>query len=298
MTDGFCAEFSHASNEAMFGTVKRTTTWLVLEYEGRWHPEAFEESDIPSDVKAHLSAHTDADPTTRILLIRQNPRLAPEGIAFYVAQTRETDSVLYAFQLDRYEDILALDIATIRAGDVAYDAHRTSDPIFLVCTHGRRDKCCARHGIPVYEQMATLGGASVWQASHVGGHRFAANVVCLPEGIVYGRVNTENAHSVLEAHQTGQLVPILMRGRSAYPKRAQVAESLLRLETGITARDAFHLDNAKHSDETIRFVAARDSVTHVIALAENEALSVYKSCGDAERADFAQYQILRHTTES
>lgn len=288
-----CSDFSRDANEQLFGTVKRTTMWLVLEYNGRWQPEAFEESDLPAEVKTHLSAFTDSDPQTRILLIRQNPRLLPGGIAFFVALSRETDSALYIFHLDRYEDLLALDIHAIRAGDKIYDSHRTVEPLFLVCTHGRRDKCCAQHGLPVYEQMAALGGTAVWQTSHVGGHRFAANVVCLPEGIVYGRVNTENAAPLIRAYQIGQLIPALLRGRSIYAKREQVAESLLRLETGVTARDAFRLAEIG-IDGAIRFVAVADGATHAIHLAEDKALGVYSSCGDMERASYIQYRLLRH----
>lgn len=299
MVDTFCSDFSRDTGEQLYGTVKPTATWLALEYDGRWNPEAFPESDVPETVKRRLLALTDADPATRIQVIRQNPRLAPEGIMFYVALARETGSTLYGFHLTRYEDLLALDIPAIRAGDPAYDAQRIADPMFLVCTHGRRDKCCARHGIPVYEQMVERGGAAVWQTSHVGGHRFAANVVCLPHGIVYGRVRPEHAAQLVDAYRAEDLLPDLLRGRSAYAKRVQVAEALLRKKTGLLARDALRLvPDSTGPDGPVRFEAVADGAIHVVHLEEAPPQHVLGSCGDAALKLQRQFTLARHEIES
>lgn len=296
--DGFCSVFSREAGEQLFGTVKLTTTWFLLEYEGRWYPEALEQSDLPEAVNAPFLAALESDPQKRFLMIRQKPRLAPGGIAFYVALTRETESVLYAFKVARYEDLLALELPAICAENSAYDAYRTTDPLFLVCTHGQRDKCCARHGIPVYERMVERGGAQVWQTSHVGGHRFAANVVCLPEGIVYGRIDPARVESLVDEYHAGQLSPEMLRGRTAYPKRVQAAEALLRLEIGETVRDAFRLvgDGAK-TDGAIRFRSIRDGATHAVYVEDHAALGVYASCGDENRTDYVQYRLRQHEVE-
>jgi hypothetical protein len=294
----FCSDFSREAGEQLCGTVKLTTTWFLLEYEDRWYPEAFEQSDLPEAVKAPFSVALESDPQKRFLMIRQKPRLAPEGIAFYVTLTRETESALYAFQVSRYEDLLALDIAAICAEDPAYDAYRVTDPIFLVCTHGRRDKCCARRGIPVYERIAERGAAMVWQTSHVGGHRFAANVVCLPEGIVYGRVDPTRAESLVDEYHAGQLMPDILRGRTAYSKQVQAAEALLRLEIGETARDAFRLvGDGAEADDAIRFKSIRDGATHAVYVEAQATLGAYASCGDESRTDYAQYRLQQHIVE-
>ena len=36
--------------------------------------------------------------------------------------------------------------------------------------------------------LATDHGGRTWECTHLGGHRFAGNMVCLPDGVVYGRV--------------------------------------------------------------------------------------------------------------
>ena len=68
--------------------------------------------------------------------------------------------------------------------------------LHLVCTNGRHDPCCADFGRPVMRALTDAGAPDAWECSHVGGDRFAANIVCLPEGIYYGRVEPERARAV------------------------------------------------------------------------------------------------------
>ena len=51
------------------------------------------------------------------------------------------------------------------------------DPLYLVCTHGKRNVCCARLGGPLAQALAARHPGQVWETTHVGGHRFAANLV-------------------------------------------------------------------------------------------------------------------------
>lgn len=59
----------------------------------------------------------------------------------------------------------------------------------LVCTHGRRDRCCGSLGMALASQISAgpLGGQGVrtWRTSHTGGHRFAPTTVVLPEGTAW-----------------------------------------------------------------------------------------------------------------
>ena len=62
------------------------------------------------------------------------------------------------------------------------------EPLYLVCTHGKHDPCCAQRGRPVTAALAAARPGRVWQASHLGGCRFAPTVLVLPLGLMYGRV--------------------------------------------------------------------------------------------------------------
>ena len=99
--------------------------------------------------------------------------------------------------------------------------------MFLVCTHGRHDACCARFGRPVAEALARLRPDDVWECSHLGGDRFAANVLALPAGDLYGHVAPTDADRLVAAVATGSIVVDLWRGRARLPQVAQAAVAAL-----------------------------------------------------------------------
>jgi hypothetical protein len=291
---GFCSTRSLEVGEQLFGSTKQVSAYFLLEFDGRWEAEAFQDSAVHPPVKHWLQAALDLIPRTKVQLIRQQPRLAPAGIAFYAALVRETNPVLYAFHLASESDLLAVDLAALAAEDPAYDDHIRAEPLFLTCTHGRRDKCCARQGIPVYEQLAQHAGADVWQSSHLGGHRFAANVMALPHAITYGRVRPDSAAALVDATRAGQMVPAFYRGRACYPKVAQAAEYYLRQETGVTGLEAFHFTGTERlsGDEwKVRFVAADGGAEHCVRMIE-ESIQVIANCGDQVPETYSQYRRI------
>ncbi len=58
----------------------------------------------------------------------------------------------------------------------------------------------------------------VWETTHVGGHRFAANLVILPHGLYYGPVGLEAATAAIGAYQRGAVALDRYRGRAGYPQ--------------------------------------------------------------------------------
>ena len=156
-------------------------------------------------------------------------RRGEEGIAAYVARSGRERS-LRSLRLDRYDDLLDVELET--AGEPV------DHPLFLVCTHGKHDRCCARRGRPLYEAVRELVEPEwVWQSSHVGGDRFAGNLVALPDGVYYGRVEPADALPVLEAALARRIHLPAYRGRSCHGFAAQAAELAVRQETGLLGVD-------------------------------------------------------------
>jgi hypothetical protein len=116
-----------------------------------------------------------------------------------------------------------------------------SDQVFCVCTQGRHDACCAERGRPTAAALATSYPEHTWEVSHIGGDRFAANLLVLPDGLYYGRVPAARAAEVAARHLDGHLDLDLLRGRSGFPFAVQVAEAELRREVGETGIDAVRL---------------------------------------------------------
>ncbi|HVT68714.1 MAG TPA: sucrase ferredoxin, partial [Trebonia sp.] len=94
-------------------------------------------------------------------------------------------------------------------------------PVYLVCTHGRRDACCGRLGAPLARALDAAYPGQVWESTHVGGHRYAANLVILPHGLYYGPVDAASGAAAIDAYQRGQVAPGRYRGRAGQPRDVQ-----------------------------------------------------------------------------
>lgn len=81
-------------------------------------------------------------------------------------------------------------------------------------------------------------GAAVWESSHVGGHRFAANLVVLPRGLHYGRLSPAQGPTAVREAAHGRVVPEVLRGRPGQAPPVQAAEVHARHLDGLTALDA------------------------------------------------------------
>ena len=143
------------------------------------------DNELPLKVQEFLSRQVTSTPYSRLLFIKQ--QTAPqEKLRFFVVKTAEVAPAIYEFDLSAYEDMLALDIPAITGSQEAYSRFKRENPLFLVCTNGKRDKCCAKFGRPVYEALQESQGDTVWQSSHIGGHRYAPTVLFLPHGVNFG----------------------------------------------------------------------------------------------------------------
>ena len=178
-------------------------------------------------MKAHLVAQRKRLPHARILFVRRSERRVTDGLVAFVART---GGQVRALALERYDDLVGIDLASAGAP--------IDHPLFLVCTHGKHDRCCARYGRPLYDAVREqVEDGWVWQTSHVGGDRFAGNVVVVPDGVYYGRVEPSEAWSVVEAALERRVHLPCYRGRSCHGFAAQAAELAVRQRTGLDGVD-------------------------------------------------------------
>ena len=126
-------------------------------------------------------------------------------------------------------------------------------PVFVVGTHGRRDPCCAERGRPLAQALAAAAPTASWESTHVGGDRFAGNVVAFPEGITFGRLAPDEAAGLVTAFAEGRIAPIdRFRGRTRDPWDVQAAEGTLRIRLGLDGIDDLELrDRAVDGDASI-----------------------------------------------
>ncbi|UMG93670.1 hypothetical protein MF408_05660 [Nocardioides sp. TF02-7] len=113
----------------------------------------------------------------------------------------------------------------------------SEETLHCVCTNGRHDACCAEFGRPVAMALDAARPEETWEVSHIGGDRFAGNLVVLPEGLYYGRLDVGAGLAVADAHGRRRLLLDHLRGRSSYPMPVQAAEIHLLRHLGLDGVD-------------------------------------------------------------
>lgn len=291
----YCSELARAAGATLIGSADPVDVWILLEYGGTWRSKALIDNELPAAAKAWLAGvtrriETELGCNARLLFIRQPARVGmPPQLLIVRSGARER--VVRQVELADHEALAQVDaVALARDGT----GGRTIDvPLYLVCTNGQRDLCCARFGLPVYDLLADRYGASVWQVTHVGGHRYAPNLICLPEGLVYGFADTASAVGLVEATRRGEVVADKLRGRSCLAPVAQVAELEVRRRTG-----NFFLEAVQWLDQQVldpgRWrvgfeVAGHGRVEAVVR--ELPPLQAQASCGDAGTKAVAQFAV-------
>ena len=227
-----CATLSRALSEPLYGTASRVQGWVLLEQPGPWGREAVTESRLDRDLgraldRAAAAAHL------RLLLIRRPGRGASQPHACFVAHTSRGRRWLERRRLDDPAELLELDMAAVVAGERPGFGEEVAEPVYLVCTNGRHDRCCATYGRPLALALAAGHGELIWESSHVGGDRFAGNLVCLPDGHYFGRVGPADADRVVGLHRKGSIDLAHWRGCCTDPPVVQAAEWFARRRTGL-----------------------------------------------------------------
>jgi Sucrase/ferredoxin-like len=224
-----CSVQALARGDSPIASAPPAQRWLLIEQPGPWGREALLESHFDREVAAPLGARARHE-SVRVLLVRRPGNRRPDAgrrWAYADARpgrrgvwwsTRESDAELIDLPWD---------------GSVGAPASR---PLYLVCSHGGHDACCALRGRPLAGSLPVPEPGDVWECSHLGGDRFAANVVVLPEGFYYGQVPGDGAELVA-AHSAGRVALPWLRGRAGVPLPGQAAQHFARDALGLLGVD-------------------------------------------------------------
>jgi hypothetical protein len=234
-----CSALAEQLDEPMIGSVDHRVRWLLVEDRSAWGEKAVRDV-LGVELEAAAGSRG-----VRLLLVR---RREGDPAADVVRRAFMVDTATGAMGVRSLTDLAELD-ALLDLAPADFGA-LLADPLFLVCTNGKRDACCALRGRALVAALAVDHAERTWECTHLGGHRFAANLVCLPDGIVYGRVTASDGPRLADAYLDGRVDPALLRGRSAWPAPAQVAERALRLRLGLRRLTDVRLGTAEVGDAT------------------------------------------------
>ena len=232
-----CSAAGEQRGDELSGTASTVRAFLLMEHQGPWGPEALRDSRLPAALGPALQRHAGAH-RVRPLLIRRPGRSGrtdpSEGVRVFAVVAGAWAETAVVPDL---EAVLDWDLGALAVGR-GLGLARHDEPIFAVCTHGRHDVCCAERGRPLALALAEAAPGQTWECSHIGGDRFAGNLLVLPDGLYYGRLTPDEAVRLAGEHAAGRLDLEHLRGRSSLPMPVQAAEIALRRRLAEPGRTA------------------------------------------------------------
>jgi hypothetical protein len=288
-TDFFCSELTREAGLQLFGTAPRADVWFMLEHDAPWGKKAFEESSLSEDFKTQFLKTTSAIPHSKLQLIKQGHRAEPKYL--YIADC--LSSTLLKIPFKNYEELLEFDFPVILKNENFLKTYATHETLVAVCTNGKRDKCCAKFGLELFNNFQPYFKNSVWQTSHIGGHRFAPTFVHLPSGVCYGFASNDNVAKIAEDISNNLISLANVRGRSIYSKYDQAAEYFLMEKTGDFGLSSFELlkSEQKENGWEISFKNTSSEILKVSFSEEDSGVMGFASCGDAKMVSTKKFVL-------
>lgn len=213
----FCTDLCLERGEPLAGTGDAPARVLMLAWpRGKWRTPRWESIDMSPALSETL--HEAAHAKLHVALVDK-------------VEAKGKLPTLHALPENIYADFAdeAALITAIRdyVDGKVFAGTPDTRPTIICCTDSRRDACCARHGFSTYKALVEIADAerfNIMQATHIGGCRFAASLVVMPQRQRYGRMTAEHAAGFLDAIGRDEIYLPTYKGRSDAPEQAQVAE--------------------------------------------------------------------------
>jgi hypothetical protein len=222
-----CSLGARRRGDELLATAPPARRFFLLEVPGPWRPEAMAAAGLRPEVTAALQTAV-VEAGARLLLIRRPGRHPADRVHPRRWGIAVPPGGLCWGEWRHDKELLDIDVDAAVSGCDPVEQL----PLALVCTHGRHDLCCAIEGRPVAAVAAADPGVDAWECSHLGGDRFAANLLWLPSGLLFGGLGAADAGPVLAAARAGRVRLEHFRGRCGDAPPAQAAQWYLMRELG------------------------------------------------------------------
>lgn len=272
--------------EPLPGTAKTASTYVLFEYPGPWSRDVLDGGTFGEELSAKLKAHL-KESGADLQLIRHPTREGRMINTHHLYLVFADQGITEVLHVDQPEDILDLDLS----GPGKNGGQTRMAPLLLVCTHAKRDKCCAVKGRPLVAELERRypfkkTGDVVWETSHVKGHRFAPAMLLMPWGYSFGRMNLEATEAMIAAAMRAQYFIPGNRGRGTLSPAAQAAEIAVAThivsgggEVAYGQLEVVGEEVAEDSAE-VSLIDGSSKTTFTVTLAKKPASGVISSCGD------------------
>ncbi|WJY67402.1 Sucrase/ferredoxin-like protein [Corynebacterium auris] len=275
--------------EPLPGTAKKGVVYVLFEWPGRWSHDILDGDTFGPELTAKLKEHM-AKWGASLQLIRHPTREGRKISDHHLYIVFSDIGLTEVKHVDGPEAILDLDLS----GPGRNDAMARLAPLVLVCTHAKRDRCCAIKGRPLVNEIERRypfkeGRDVVWETSHMKGHRFAATLLLMPWGYSFGRMNLEATVSMLAEAMRGLFFVPGNRGRGIYSPVGQAAEIAVAAHLAEAGQRVMYGQlriAAEEKGEEEAAVTVADTTSgaeYEVRLRRHEASGIISSCGDAPK---------------
>jgi hypothetical protein len=268
-----CSDQSLARADPMYGTASAGSRWMLIELSGGWGPLAFLQSPncIDPDLGRAIVRRVEKAGMRIAAIRRHGRREDTPRWRWFVADSDVGEEALYTGEAGDPRDFLELALD-------GSDGTLCTDPLVAVCAHGKHDQCCAVRGRGACRAIADEYPEIIWECSHLGGDRFAATMLILPEGLCYGRVDTADSADLVRRYLDGRLDNRYLRGRTSLPHAVQAAQYFVRERYGDDRIDALHPLDVERGEHRIRVVLAADPSLVEVILHEQMSEPLLSQC--------------------
>jgi len=238
-----CAAAARLRDEPLVATASQVSAWLLIEVVGPWGHDAIGHSEL-GPFAPNLWREALRRRGIRLVAIRRDLSTRHQHgeirlVHVEAPRPGRRSATAHRCIIGNLREVVPATESLVNDATVGAGWDPEPDRYVLVCTNGRHDACCATHGRPLVRHLRTTGwGDSVWECSHIGGDRFAGNVVLLPDSLYFGRCEAADVERLLAAHDDGRLDLSRLRGRSTLSLVEQAAEHFARIELGLDALGA------------------------------------------------------------
>lgn len=238
----------------------------MLEYRRAWQAKALNNNTLLDETNEWLQQCVESFAAVGLIARPQFIRRPERSDTMQLLVAR--DGQLHGLALEREQDLHSLDLVSTQLPEV-------SGPQYFVCTNAKRDVCCAKFGRPTFAALHREVPDRAWQTTHVGGHRYAPNVLSLPQGALYGRVMADDVPRFLQQTECNEIAREFLRGQTLHSKVVQTAEHALATRSTTAATNAQLL---RETDSSATF-ATDQGIQEVIVTSSEVAIEILPSCG-------------------
>ena len=265
--------------EPLPGTAKPGSTYVLFEWPEAWPRDVLGDNALGSELTPKIAAHLD-EYDASILLIRHPTREGRDIDDHHLYLVFADEGVTEVLHVDGPEAILDLDLS----GPGKNGADTRDRPLLLICTHAKRDVCCAVKGRPVVNELHKRhpfgpGNDVVWETSHIKGHRFAPTMLLMPWAYSFGRMNVEATDAMLAAATRGRYFVPGNRGRGTLGPVEQAAEIAVATEVAGARYGEFDVAPARIDDTTATVHVTASDAAYTVTLERRPVSGIVDSCG-------------------